>query len=167
MILARLAALRPGRRGTILLILSAIDFAYGLSLVNPSEESLATTSARWREHYAPTGVWGLAWITVGAILLAWAFRRRDAVGYTAAIIWKVVWGLTTLASWLFGGVDRGWVATFIWFTFALMVWVISGWPEPARFPLRETPGAAPGDGGGPAGIVPPSLIIPPPGEDAT
>jgi hypothetical protein len=124
-----------GRRGAILLILSVIDVAYGLSLVAPSAESVTSSSMVWRQHYAPTWVWGSCWLIVGAVLVVSAFLRNDAFGYAAAIGWKIIWALTTLASWAFGGVDRGWVATIIWGVFGAMIWVISGWPEPS--PIDE------------------------------
>lgn len=125
---------RLGHRGGVLLLLALIDFGYGLSLVAPNAELLATASAVWRQHYAPTWAWGLAWIMVGMVLLLYAFRRHDAVGYATAIAWKVAWALMTLASWAFGGVDRGWVATLIWLTFVGIVAIAADWPEPSRFP---------------------------------
>lgn len=121
---------RVGRRGAILLILSVIDFAYGLSLVSPSADSVASSTVMWRQHYAPIWAWGAGWLIVGVILFVSAFLRNDAFGYAAAIGWKIIWSLTTLASWAFGDVDRGWVATIIWAVFGGMIWVISGWPEP-------------------------------------
>jgi hypothetical protein len=91
-------------------------------------------------------VWGTGWLLVGFLLLFYALRRHDAVGYTSAIGWKIVWGLTTFASWAFGGVDRGWVASIIWLTFAGVVGVISGWPEPVRMGAPTGPlGQATGD----------------------
>lgn len=119
-----------GRRGAILLILSVIDVSYGASLISPPADSLTTAAIQWRQHYAPMFVWGVCWLVIGMVLIVSAFRRADAVGYSAAIGWKIVWALTTLASWIFGNVERGWVAAIIWGTFAGMVWVISGWPEP-------------------------------------
>lgn len=120
---------RIGRRGTILLILAFIDFAYGASLIGPSSEALSTASVRWREHFAPTWAWGGAWLLVGAILLVSAFMKHDVIGYVAAISLKIIWGLVTLASWILGNVPRGWIGAIIWLVFAAMVGVISGWPE--------------------------------------
>lgn len=128
------AAHRIGRRGGVLLLLALVDFAYGASLVSPSAESLSSASIMWREHYAPVWAWGLGWLVVGAILVAGAIVRRDAFAYAAAIGWKIIWSLTTLASWAFGNVDRGWVSTFIWGVVAGMIGVISGWPEPVVTP---------------------------------
>lgn len=119
-----------GHRGAILLVLAVIDLAYGLSLVTPSHEAVSADSIIWRQHYAPTWVWGIGWISVAVVLAVYAFRHNDAVGYAAAIGWKVAWGATTFASWAFGGVERGWLAAIIWLVFAGMVVIISDWPEP-------------------------------------
>jgi hypothetical protein len=110
--------------------------AYGTSLIGPSAEALSSKATIWREHFAPTWVWGAAWLFVAAILCVSAFMRHDALGYATAIGWKIVWGMTTLASWAFGDVARGWLGAVIWFVFAGMIVIISGWPEPHRSPIR-------------------------------
>jgi hypothetical protein len=126
-----------GHRGRILLVLAVVDFAYGYSLIGPSSEALALAATIWRQHYAPLWVWGMGWLITGAIMAVSAFVLRDAIGYAAAIVWKILWSLTTLSSWMFGGVDRGWLGAVTWLVVAAMVWDISGWPEPIRAPEPE------------------------------
>lgn len=121
---------RLGHRGAILLVLSVIDFLYGMSLIWPTPELRSSAGTVWREHYGPIGAWGAAWVVVGVIVLVFAFRPRDAFGFATAIGWKIIWSATALASWVFGGVDRGWVTTIVWLTFAAMIAVVSDWPEP-------------------------------------
>lgn len=128
---------RIGRRGAILLILSVVDIAYGMSLIGPSAETLGLSAIVWREHYAPLWVWGTGWLIIAAILIVTAFLRNDRFGYAAAIGWKIAWSLTTLASWIVGGVDRGWVSSIVWAYAAGMIVVIAGWPEPIRTPYPE------------------------------
>jgi hypothetical protein len=125
---------RIGRRGAILLILAVIDIAYGMSLVGPASETLGLAATIWREHYAPLWVWGVGWLVIAAILIVSAFLRNDRFGYAAAIGWKIAWSLTTLASWIVGGVERGWVSSIVWAVVAGMIVVIAGWPEPTRSP---------------------------------
>jgi hypothetical protein len=125
---------RIGRRGAILLILSVIDIAYGLSLIGPASETLGLAATIWREHYAPLWVWGVGWLVIAAILIVSAFLRNDRFGYAAAIGWKIAWSLTSLASWIVGGVERGWVSSIVWAVVAGMIVVIAGWPEPTRSP---------------------------------
>jgi hypothetical protein len=137
---ARMPALRIGRRGAILLILSVVDIAYGASLIGPSADSLGSAAVVWREHFAPLWVWGGVWLVVAAILIVSAFLRNDAIGYLTATVLKISWSLTSFASWMFGGVDRGWVSSIIWLVVAAMVWVIAGWPEPSPvMPTDEEP----------------------------
>jgi hypothetical protein len=125
---------RIGRRGAILLILAVIDIAYGMSLVGPASETLGLAATIWREHYAPLWVWGVGWLVIAAILIVSAFLRNDRFGYAAAIGWKIAWSLTSLASWIVGGVERGWVSSIVWAVVAGMIVVIAGWPEPTRSP---------------------------------
>jgi hypothetical protein len=127
---ARALTHRIGRRGAILLILAVVDIAVGLSMIGPTSETAGLAATRWREHYAPLWVWGVGWLVIAAILIVSAFLRNDRFGYAAAIGWKIAWSATTLASWIIGGVDRGWVSSIIWAVVAGMIVVIGGWPEP-------------------------------------
>jgi hypothetical protein len=131
---------RIGRRGAILLLFAVVDFSYGASLIVPSADSLSLESTIWRQHYAPVWVWGAGWLIVSAILAVGAFMRNDDLAYAAAIGWKIIWALTTLASWVFGGVERGWVSTFIWGVVAGIVAVDSGRGEVPRRPEPATEG---------------------------
>jgi hypothetical protein len=121
-----------GHRGAILLILAVIDISFGLSLIIPVAGSHSPQSTIWREHYGSDRMWGAAWFVVAAVLVFYAFRRRDAVGYATAIGWKVTLGASSLASWGFGRVTAGWLLAVIWISVAALVLVISDWPEPVE-----------------------------------
>jgi hypothetical protein len=121
-----------GHRGAILLILAVIDISFGLSLVVPLASSHPSQSTIWREHYGSDRMWGMAWCAVAAVLIFYAFRRRDAIGYATAIGWKVTLGASSLASWGFGRVTAGWLLAVIWISVAALVLVISDWPEPVE-----------------------------------
>lgn len=121
---------RFGKRGSILLILGWFDLVYGWALIQPGRDGANSPSTIWRQHYFPLWVWGGGWIIVGIVLLVQAAMRNDVLGYTLAICQKVVWGLVSITSWMFGGVERGWLSGIIWFVFALMIGIISGWAEP-------------------------------------
>lgn len=127
---------RLGRRGTFLLLLAVIDVAYGYSLIGPSAEASTSSAVIWRQHFAPTLVWGGGWLLVGAILIVSAFMQHDAFGYATAIGWKILWSLMALLSWAFGDVDRGWVLAVIFGVFGGMVAVVSGWSEPVTSHIR-------------------------------
>lgn len=126
---------RVGRRGLVLLILGAFDLVYGWSLMSLPVPS--SSSAAWREHYAPGWVWGGAWLLAGVVILGSAPLVRDIAGYVAGIAIKVLWGLQTIWSWAFGGVDRGWISGLVWLAFAGLVWVIAGWRENPPPPTWE------------------------------
>jgi hypothetical protein len=58
-----------------------------------------------------------------------AFLRRDRIPFAVAMAIKVLWAVVTMAGWLFGGVERGYVAAAVWLGLAGWVAIISGWPE--------------------------------------
>lgn len=118
-----------GRRGSVLLVLGLFDVTNGWALLTLPPYLQQGAAAEWREHYAPSWLWGSLWLVVGVVLLVQMFQRRDMVAYSAAIGIKVLYALNAIASWAFGGVLRGWLSGLIWLAFAGMVYVISGWPE--------------------------------------
>jgi len=119
-----------GKRGRVLLFFGALDLVYAVSLSAPDEASRGAPMLTWLAGIAPLWVWALSWGVVGVTCLWQAFCRRDSIGYAAAICLKIGWGIVSLGAWLFGSVDRGYVAAAIWLGLAYAVSVISGWPEP-------------------------------------
>lgn len=118
-----------GRRGASLLFFATLDLIYAVSLANPDTASRSGPQLTWLAGLAPLWVWASLWATV-AMICGWhAFRRYDRMGFTAAIVIKVLWGVASFGGWAVGGVDRGYVAAAIWLAFAAFVWVIGGWPE--------------------------------------
>ncbi len=128
---------RVGRRGTFLIFISVLDAVYAISLFNPAPEVARSTSVRWVESIAPLWAWGLLWAVIGVICLIHAFKRQDRIGFGAAVLLKVLWGMIYLLGWLFAGLNRGYLSTVIWLSLALLTAVVSTWPEaPIRF-LRK------------------------------
>lgn len=119
-----------GRRGAALLFFAVLDLVYAVSLVNPDAAARGGQQLRWLAVLAPLWVWAALWGATGTICAVYAFRRRDGLGFTAAIVIKVLWGMASIGGWLVGGVDRGYVSAVVWLAFAAFVWVIAGWPEP-------------------------------------
>lgn len=127
-----------GRRGTTLLFLATLDIIYAASLAKPPAEAARSATIIYITHVAPLGVWAALWGAVGLVCLAGAFTRRDRWAFTAAIGLKVLWGTVFLAGWAINGLDRGWVSAVIWLAFALLVYVIAGWPEqPETVPVGQ------------------------------
>jgi hypothetical protein len=121
---------RIGRRGSFLLFLSLLDFIYGYSLLFPTPRSLTNPTTQFIIEIAPLTIWGVLWLAVGVICLIFAFRRKDTIGFAAAMFLKVLWGFTFLIGWLLGAVERGFLSSAIWLAFAAALAVIAGWPEP-------------------------------------
>lgn len=123
---------RVGRRGQALLVFGFVDFVIGYSLIDPTSRAQASALLTYRamREVLPLAAWGWVWVAVGAVCVAQAFARRDALGFGAAIGIKVVWTLGFLASWLVYGADRAWIGATMWAVIGRLVVIIAGWPEP-------------------------------------
>lgn len=120
---------RVGRRGAFLLFLTMLDGIYAFSLFFPGEGAIGSPAYRFLSAVAPLYVWGLVWLIVGVICGVYALKQNDALGYGAAMFLKVLWATIFLLGWLFGGVERGYLATVIWGAFAAVIGLISTWPD--------------------------------------
>ena len=120
-------ARRAGRRGAFLGFLAVLDLAYGYSL-------LTATGAQRRQLdlLLPWPAWGWAWVAVGVICAAGALATADRLAFTAAAALKAAWAATWAVVWLIEGIPRGWVSVVVWGCFALVVLVVSSWPEAPR-----------------------------------
>lgn len=123
---------RVGRRGASLLFFGLLDLVYCYSLLFPPPRDRWSTSLTFLDNIVPLWVWGIAWGAVGALCLCRSYRRRDAPAFAAAIGIKVLWSIASLAAWLVGGVDRGYVNAVVWLAFAGFVGIIASWPEPVN-----------------------------------
>lgn len=121
---------RVGRRGTALLAFAALDLAYALRLAT-AEPAVGTIYA-WLHGPAPLWPWAGVWFAVAAVCVWGAVRGRDHMAFVAAIGIKVGWCSLYLSGWLLGELPDGWVSAMVWGTFALIVGLIAGWPEPVN-----------------------------------
>ncbi|MBM0277801.1 hypothetical protein [Micromonospora tarensis] len=121
---------RVGRRGAALLIFAALDTGYALRLA--TARPVEQTIYGWLDGPLPLWTWGLAWLAIAAVCTAGAWRGRDRVAFTAAISVKVLWCSLYLSGWLLGEVADGWMSVLFWGAFAVVVWLIAGWPEPVN-----------------------------------
>jgi hypothetical protein len=121
---------RVGRRGTALLAFAVLDVAYSLRLA--TARSAPQSLYSWLHGPLPLWPWALPWLLVAGCCLAGASWGRDRVAFTAAIGIKVLWCCLYLCGWVLGEIDDGWVSAAIWGTFAIIVWLIAGWPEPVN-----------------------------------
>jgi hypothetical protein len=110
--------------------LAVLDLLYGFSLARPPAESLRSPTAVFISDVLPLEVWAALWASVGVACLVGAFGRKDRWAFAGAMFLKVLWGGTFLAGWAIAGLDRGWVSASIWLPMAVVVYIISTWPEP-------------------------------------
>jgi hypothetical protein len=131
----RWAAHHAGRRGAFLAFLAILDLAYGYGLL------VASAPQRFIDLLLPYQAWGAIWIAAGLVCASGVFARADRLQFAVAATLKGAWGLLYLDIWLIQGLPRGWVSVVIWLAFALVVLLVSGWPEPSgnNLPKPSTP----------------------------
>lgn len=128
---------RLGRRGVALLFFGLLDVAYALNLFFPPPQQRRTSSVLFLAEIMPLWAWGLLWSVPAVLCLSLAWTRRDQAAFASAIAIKCVWGLTNLFGGLSGAIDRAYVSVAIWLALAVLVAVISSWPEPPE--VRPVP----------------------------
>ena len=121
---------RVGHRGSALLFFAVLDLVYCCSLLFPSPRERRSPLLAFLAEILPLWVWALAWGLVGLLCLWKSFRPRDAAAFAAAIGIKVLWALVSLAAWLVGDIERGYISAVVWLAFAGFVGIIASWPEP-------------------------------------
>jgi hypothetical protein len=121
---------RLGRRGCFLTFLALLDLVYAISLYSPPAEASRNGSLAFIAELAPLWLWALAWLIPGVLCLVQAWMRSDKLAFAAAIAIKVVWGVVYILAGAVGHVQRAYVGAAVWLAFALVVGLISTWPEP-------------------------------------
>ena len=126
---------KVGHRGTFLLALALFDFLFGYSIFSQPGP------AQGLDFIFPLHFWGVAWVVCGALILTGVPVRRDYFAFTVATAIKIVWSVLYIHAWVFETYPRGWVSALIWLLFALLVVIISSWPEVRSFkiPIDYTP----------------------------
>jgi PAS domain S-box-containing protein len=122
-------ARRAGRRGAFLLFLALLDILVALSLASPPADVRANPAYHFIASILPLRVWAAIWAVTGLICAVHVFTRDDRVAYALACGLNIAWGCIYFHGWVFAGVERGWVGSFIWFAFGTIVAIISTWPE--------------------------------------
>jgi hypothetical protein len=121
---------KVGRRGAFLAFLALLDWIYGYALAFPTPAALANPTYKFLIQSLPLNLWAGLWFGVGTICFVYAFRKRDAPGYAAAMFLKILWSALFLFGWVFAGVERGYLSSAIWGAFAAILALIATWPEP-------------------------------------
>jgi hypothetical protein len=122
-----------GRRGACLLIFGFVPAMIGASLfVQPHDRHGQSRIVPVLGHIAPAGFWAVLWVVlgVGAMVCSFFGWRAMRIGYTLAYALPLIWGAADFVSWALGELPVGWVASFIYLGYSLLVVIVSGWDEP-------------------------------------
>ncbi len=123
---------RLGFRGSALLFFAVLDFVFSFSYFNPPPEVRQSPSLKYIDSVAPLWFWGALWGAVGLVCLAFAFRTRDKVAFSAAIGIKILWGGLYIGGAFIANLERAYVSAGLWLCIAGFVGIISAWPEPSQ-----------------------------------
>jgi hypothetical protein len=104
-----------------------------------------TPASRYAFRFAlgimPLTGWALLWLACGTIALADAIltRGRDALGFAAAVLAPLAWGVVYFAAWI-QGTPRLWETALLYGLIAAAVLIVAGMPDPStvRKVLRAT-----------------------------
>ncbi len=122
-----------GRRGACLLIFGFVPAMVGASLyVQPYGPGNHRRTVPLLAKMAPDNFWALVWVCLGTLAMACAFGtwRATRVGYVLAYSLPFLWAAANFISWAVGWLPTGWIASFIYLGYCLLVVIISGWDEP-------------------------------------
>lgn len=114
---------RVGRRGAFLAFLAILDYLYAVSLWPFQVPRHITLIVSPKE-------WAAAWFVVALACTVGVFLRRDRVPYSIAAAIKACWSALYFHLWLVQHFPDAWVSAVVWLTFALIVVMVSSWPDP-------------------------------------
>jgi hypothetical protein len=112
-----------GHRGAVMAFLAFLDLVYGYSLsAEPGPLKGVNLALSLR-------AWSIAWILAGVFMATGISTRKDKAHYAVAVFLLFGWAVALFRSWLYGEYARGWVSALIWSGFAILIFIISSWPE--------------------------------------
>lgn len=123
---------RIGRKGAVLMILSAVTAGVGWSYIDPTAEAARAQNAMWREQFAPSWVWGCLWITVSVVCLVAALTSRDVIGFTSGVMVTLLWSGLELTGWVAGAISQGFRPALVWVGYSALIIAVAGLREPTR-----------------------------------
>lgn len=133
---------RLGRRGLFLLLVAAVQAAYGAGLLaaagHPSRAVHWWPASLGQLGGIPLDAWGILWVTIGALCLAGAWTTADRYAYAAAELLSTGWAAFALQRWMTAREPGSWALAVIYGGIAAGILIVSGWPEP-----RKPPGPPP------------------------
>lgn len=128
---------RVGRRGCMLIFFALIDFDIAWSLRFLAGDFTPPPFTHGAHQLLSPNLWALLWAIVGVLCLEQAFRASDRIGYAAAALIKMLWGLLYISTAVLNGPRTALVPGLFWLALAGWVLILATWPEP---PPRTRPG---------------------------
>lgn len=127
---------RIGYRGSTLLLLAAVDCAYGRTFIRGDEsQEIANRylyqSLPFSDPRVSQWAWALAWWITGLFCLVNAFRRDDRWGYGMAVALKVAYVLAILYGGTLGMPNAS-TRSIVWTFIAAWVFIEARRAEPRR-----------------------------------
>lgn len=120
---------RLGRRGSGLLFFAFVDLMYSYFLFTAPPQLRQAPSYIFLASILPLWGWALAWAIPGLTCIFCAFRKKDVIAFTATMAIKITWTSVYLAGAVLGEIQFGYITATFWFSMAMLVRLISGWPE--------------------------------------
>lgn len=120
-----------GARGVALLVGAAYCAVRGLAyLPVASPGGDLPDGLRLLSSFIPIAVWATAWLLVGVICIACAFRRADHLAWGLLVAMMTAWALAYIVGWItsFGspeGVSREWLSASTYGLPAIMIGLLS------------------------------------------
>jgi hypothetical protein len=115
---------RAGYPGAFLALLGCYDVFFGIYLY--------AGAAILHSLLLPERTWGIIWIITGAFLFTGVPVRHDRFQFAVAVFIKAAWALEYLRLALITSLPYQWARAAYWLCFALLVLIVSAWPEPER-----------------------------------
>jgi hypothetical protein len=115
---------RIGHRGAFLLAIGIYDLFYGYYL--------ATGGNIQAVPLIGEKPWGWIWITIGLLLIAGAFTKKDAIFFALAILIKGIWALEFFRLDYEVHVPGDWIRGVYWVALSAAILAVAWWPEPTR-----------------------------------
>lgn len=115
---------RAGYRGLFLACFGFYDLLVGTDVIITRRISAV--------FFGGTYLLAITSLLVGTILLTGIFVRRDAWYYAVAMAFKIFWAIEFF--WLSFTYPILVINGILWSILALVVFVVSSWPEPVRLP---------------------------------
>lgn len=123
-------------RGRFLIGFALMYCCFGYSYVVEGSAASRTSVFQWLPDFIPVTALSGPWFIAAAIAIGSSFRRvpprTDRYGFMALALVPLLWAMMFLFSYLAGHAPTGWISAMLYGGFAMIVILVSSWPNPVR-----------------------------------